>query len=65
MVFDVKYDLRNTARPIRGGSWTEDIYFGVFRMDTVRIGDFLGELYGLSCCVCGVRNVFICRKKQE
>jgi hypothetical protein len=44
---------------------TEDIYFGVFRMDTVRIGDFLGELYGLSCCVCGVRNVFICRKKTR
>jgi hypothetical protein len=51
MVLDVKYDLRNKARLVVGGNWTvndkEDIYSGVVRMDTVRIGFFLGELHGL------------------
>jgi hypothetical protein len=51
MVFDVKYDLRHKLRLVSGGSWTvndkEDIYSGVVRMDIVRIGFFLGELYGL------------------
>jgi hypothetical protein len=52
MVFDVKYDLRRKVILVAGGNWTvnvkEDIYSGVVRMDTVRIGFFLGELYGLS-----------------
>ena len=52
MVFDVKYDLRHKARLVAGGNWTiydkEDIYSGVFLMNTVRIELFLGELYGLS-----------------
>jgi hypothetical protein len=42
MVFYVKYDLRHKARLVAGVSWTvnekEDIYSGVVRMDTVRIG---------------------------
>jgi hypothetical protein len=50
MVSDVKYDLRNKARLVAEG-WTvhdkENIYSGVVRMDTVRIGLFLGELYEL------------------
>jgi hypothetical protein len=50
VVFDVKYDLRHKAGLVAGGSWTvndkEDIYSVVVRMDTVRIGFFLGELYG-------------------
>jgi hypothetical protein len=45
MAFDVKYDLRHKARLVTGGNWTvnykEDIYSGVVRMDTVRIGFFL------------------------
>jgi hypothetical protein len=49
MVFDVKYDLRHKARLVASGNWTvndkEHIYSGVFRMDTVRIEFFLGELY--------------------
>jgi hypothetical protein len=49
MVFDVKYDLRHKARLVAADNWTvndkEDIYSGVVRMDTVRIGFFLGELY--------------------
>jgi hypothetical protein len=63
MVFDVKYDLRHKARLVAGGNWTvngkEDIYSGVVRMDTVRIGFFLGELYGLSCCACDIVNAFL------
>jgi hypothetical protein len=51
VVFDVKYDLRHKARLVAGGNWIvndkEDIYSGFVRMDTVRIGFFLGELYGL------------------
>jgi hypothetical protein len=44
IVFDVKYDLRHKVRLVAGGNWTvndkEDIYSGVVRMDTVRIGFF-------------------------
>jgi hypothetical protein len=50
MDFDVKYDLRHKtrdkARLVAAGNWTvndkEDIYSGVVRMDTVKIGFFLG-----------------------
>jgi hypothetical protein len=63
MVFDIKYDLRHKVRLVAGGSWTvndkEDIYSGVVRMDTVRIGFFLAELYGLSCCACDIGNAFL------
>ena len=52
-----------------GGNWTvnekEDIYSGVVRMDTVRIGFFLGELYGLSCCACDIGNAFLYGKTKE
>jgi hypothetical protein len=69
MVFDVQYDLRNEARLVAGGNWTvndkEEIYSGVVRMDTVRIGFFLGELYGLSCCACDIGNVFLYGKTKE
>jgi hypothetical protein len=63
MVFDVKYDLRHKARLVAVGNWTvndkEDIYSGVVREDTVRIGVFLGELYGLLCCACDMGNAFL------
>jgi hypothetical protein len=69
MVFDVKYDLRHKARLVAGGNWTvndkECIYSGVVRMDTVRIGFFLGELYRLSCCACDIRNAFLHGKTKE
>jgi hypothetical protein len=46
MEVDVKYDLRHKARLVSGGNWAvndnEDIHSGVVRMDTVRIGFFLG-----------------------
>jgi hypothetical protein len=69
MVFDVQYDLIQKERLVAGGNWTvnnkEDIYSGVVMMDTVRVGFFLGELYGLSCCVCDIRNVFLNGKTKE
>jgi hypothetical protein len=69
MVFDAKYDLRYKARLVAGGNWTvnekEDIYSGVVRIDTVKIGYFLGELYGLSCCACDIGNSFLYGKTKE
>jgi hypothetical protein len=34
-------------------------------MDTVRIGFFLGELYGLSCCACDIGNAYLYGKTKE
>jgi hypothetical protein len=34
-------------------------------MDTARIGLFLRELYGLSCCACDIGNAFLCGKIKE
>jgi hypothetical protein len=34
-------------------------------MDTVRIGVFLGEQYGLSCCGCDIGNAFLYGKTKE
>jgi hypothetical protein len=34
-------------------------------MDTVRIGFFLGELYGLSCCACDIGHAFLYGKTKE
>jgi hypothetical protein len=56
-------------RPVAGGYRTvndeEDIYSGGFLMDTVRIGLFLGMLYGLSCCTCDIVNAFLHGKTKE
>jgi hypothetical protein len=63
MVFDVKYDLRHKSLLTAGGNRTlidnEDIYSRVVRMDTLRIGLFLGELYVLSCCEFDIGNAFL------
>jgi hypothetical protein len=60
---DFKYEMRQKTRLVSDGNWTvndkEDIYSGVVRMDTVRIGFFLGELYGHSCCACDIENAFL------
>jgi hypothetical protein len=64
IVFDVKYDLRHKARLVAGGN-KEDIYSGVAHMDTVRIGFFLGELYGLFCFACVIRNAFCTEKPRR
>jgi hypothetical protein len=34
-------------------------------MNTIRIGFFLGELYGLSCCACGIGNKLWYGKTKE
>jgi Reverse transcriptase (RNA-dependent DNA polymerase) len=69
IVFDVKYELRHKARLVAGGNWTEnekeDIYSGIVRMDTVRIGFFFRDLYGLSCCACEIGNAFLYGKTKE
>jgi hypothetical protein len=69
MDFEVKYDLRHKSRLVAGGNWIfndkENIYSGVARMDTIRIGFFFGELYGLSCCACDIGNVFLYFSKQN
>jgi hypothetical protein len=67
-VFDVKYDLKHKARLVAGGNWKvnekEDIYLGVSHMDTIRIGFFLGEPCGLSCCACDIGNAFLYGKTK-
>jgi hypothetical protein len=69
MVFDVKYDLRHKARLVARSNWTvydkEDIYSGVVRMDTVRIGFFLRQLYVPSCCACDIGNAFLYGKEKR
>jgi hypothetical protein len=51
------------------GNWfvnkKEDIYPGVFRMSFVRVGFFLGDLYGLSYCACDIRNAFLNGKNKR
>jgi hypothetical protein len=34
-------------------------------VDTIRIGFFIGELYGLSCCACDIGNAFLWGKTKE
>jgi hypothetical protein len=63
IVFDVKYDCFHDSWLVAGTNWAlndkEDICSRVFRMDTVRTGSFLGELYGLSCHGCDIGNDFL------
>jgi hypothetical protein len=52
-----------------GGKWTinekEDIYSGVVRMNNVRVGFFLGELYRLSCCAQDIGHALLYGKTKE
>jgi hypothetical protein len=34
-------------------------------MDSLRLGVFLGELYGSSCCACDIGNTFLYGKTKE
>jgi hypothetical protein len=43
----------------------KDIYSGVVKMDTVKIGFFLGQIYGISCCTCDIGNSFLYGKTKE
>ena len=69
IVFDVKFDLRRKARLVAGGNWTnpgkEDLYSGVVGIESVRLGFFLGEQNGLSCCAADVGNAFLYGKTKE
>jgi hypothetical protein len=42
-----------------------DIYSRVERMGTIRIGFFVGEPYGLSCCACDIGSEFLYGKAKE
>jgi hypothetical protein len=61
--------LRHKARLVACGNWIfnekEDIYSGVMRMDTIRIGFFLADFYGISCCACDIGNSFLYGKTKE
>jgi hypothetical protein len=69
MLFDVEYGPRHKTKLVAVGNWTgndkEDIYSGVVRMDTERIGFFLGDLYELSCCACDIGNAFLYGKTKK
>jgi hypothetical protein len=69
IVFEVKYDSRHMEILVADGNWTvndkEDIYSGVVLMYTIRIGFFLGELYGLSYCASDIGNAFLYGKTKE
>jgi hypothetical protein len=53
--FDAEYGIIHETRLVSGTNWTlndkEKVYPGDFHMDNVMIRFFLGELYGISCCV--------------
>jgi hypothetical protein len=69
MVFDVKYDLRHKARLVAGGNWTvndkEDIYSGVVRMDTVRIGFLRRAVWTFMLCMWHRKCLLIWKTKQK
>jgi hypothetical protein len=54
---------------VTGGNRTVNdkgnIHSGVVRMDTTRIGSFLEEFYGLSCCACDIGNSFLYGNNKE
>ena len=54
---------------VAGGNWTtiekEDIYSGVIGLETVRMGMFLGELNGLTCCSADIGNAYLNSKTKE
>jgi Reverse transcriptase (RNA-dependent DNA polymerase) len=68
-VFDIKFDLRQKARLVAGGSWTdtpkEDIYSGVVGMDTIRLGFTVAAMNGLDVCATDIGNAFLYGKTKE
>ena len=69
MVYDVKFDMRRKARLVAGGNWTvtpkEDIYSGVIKMDSVRLGFALAAMHNLDVCAADVGNAFLYGKTKE
>jgi hypothetical protein len=69
MVFDVKYDQRHKAGLVAGGNLTvndkEDIYSGVVRIDTVRIGFFRRAVWTFMLCMCHRKCLLIWKNKLE
>jgi hypothetical protein len=50
---------------VTGESMIRKTFIQEFYGWILRIGFFLGELYGLSCCVCDIDNVFLYVKTRE
>jgi hypothetical protein len=70
MIFDVKFDLREKARLVAGGNWTdppkEDIYSGVVSLDTIWLGFALSSMNGLTVCgAANVSNAFLYGRTKE
>ena len=43
----------------------EDIYSGVAGLESIRLGMFLGEVNGLSCCAADVGNAYLYSSTRE
>ena len=69
IVFDVKFDLRHKARLVAGGNWSdvpkEDCYSGVVGIEAIRLGFFMGELFGLTCVAGDVGNAYLNAHTKE
>ena len=69
IVFEVKFDLRHKARLVAGGNWSdvpkEDCYSGVAGIEAIRLGFFMGELFGLTCVAGDVGNAYLNAKTKE
>jgi hypothetical protein len=59
----VKFNLRQKARLVAGGNWTdppkEDIYLGVVSLDTIRLGFALSSMHNLTVCAADVSCAFL------
>ena len=68
-MYDVKFDMRRKARLVAGGNWTvtpkEDIYSGVIRMDSVRLGFALAAMHNLDVRAADEGNAFLYGKTKE
>jgi hypothetical protein len=71
MIFDVKLDLRQKARLVAGGNWTdppkEDIYSGVVSLNTICLGfgTALASMNGFTVCAADVSNAFLYGRTKE
>jgi hypothetical protein len=69
IVFDVKFDLRQKARLVAGGNFTdppkEDVYSGVVSMDMIRLGFMLAKMNDLQICTADIGNAFLYGKTSE
>lgn len=70
MIFDVKFDLRRNEKQATGGHraptiFREEIYLGVFLMESIRTVFVLGSLNDLEVCVVNTPTIFLYGKTRE